>query len=342
MVGWWAGDGNANDITGNGRNGIPHGVAFPPGEVKQAFGLDGTDDFVEIPTKPELTPTPITVDAWIYVTGNTFYPSIIGKGNVGTSAESFALYLHTNGTTDGDGKASFLVNTLGLPLTRTTAGGPAGMPIAPGGWHFLAGTYDGTNVKVYVDGAPAGAAATVPSSTIHKTLDPLLIGKAERSTSPYPTSYFQGKIDEVELFNRALGASELKAIYDAKTAGKCKCQAKPVKGEGDVKDDDGHNSKMSMVAERECDDSGNTHFEDDSGKVMDGKPDAIMVSGNTAIVSGPGKLQDGTPVRYTTVLQGNQPLIGANLFSISWTTATGSVFHRSGALIDGYIVVPPQ
>jgi hypothetical protein len=54
-----------------------------------------------------------------------------------------------------------------------------------------------------------------------------------------------------------------------------------------------------------------------------------------------GKLLDGTPVYYTAVRMGNPPLIGAKLLSISWTTDAGSVFQRSGALMDE-IAVPPQ
>jgi len=54
-----------------------------------------------------------------------------------------------------------------------------------------------------------------------------------------------------------------------------------------------------------------------------------------------GTLGDGTPIHYTAVVLGNAPvIIGANHFAISWITATGSVFQTSGALIDGYIVVP--
>jgi len=52
-----------------------------------------------------------------------------------------------------------------------------------------------------------------------------------------------------------------------------------------------------------------------------------------------GTLRDGTPVQYTAVVLGNAPVIGANLFAISWITATASSCHTSGALLDGYIVV---
>jgi len=58
------------------------------------------------------------------------------------------------------------------------------------------------------------------------------------------------------------------------------------------------------------------------------------------MVSGLGNLLDRTPVYYTAVMVGNQPLIGMNLFSIAWTTPAGSFFHRSGAMINGFITVP--
>jgi len=112
-------------------------------------------------------------------------------------------------------------------------------------------------------------------------------------------------------------------------------------GEGDEVDDSGHKGHFDFEADHECQDSGEMNFEDDSGHKMNGKVSAVAVNGNTAVISGPGTLADGTPVQYTAIVTGNQPVIGANLFSISWITATGSVFQTSGALIDGYIAVHP-
>jgi hypothetical protein len=338
MIGWWPAEGNAKDITEHDHDGTLQGATFAPGEVGQAFSFDGTDDFVDVPNAPDLNiPSgKITVDAWIYPTAlGQFYPSILGKGNVGNFQESYALFLNPDNT------IGFLVNTDGTATGRGSVFGVT--PVLPNTWTLVAGTYDGTSVNVYVNG---GLDATAPhvGTTIYGTPNDLLIGKADRSTpnpSPYSDSYFNGRIDEAELFNQALSAADIANLYNAGNAGKCKCQEKPVDGEGDVKDNDGHKSKMSVRAERDCDDSGQTHFEDDSGKVMDGKVNSITIAGNTAIVSGPGNLSDGTPVQYTAVLLGNQPLIGLNLFSISWTTATGSVFQRSGALVNGFITVPP-
>lgn len=69
LVAWLPGDGNAQDITGNGNNGILEGnVTFPAGKVAQAFGLDGTTTDVKIPASQTLNvglSNGLTIDAWI-------------------------------------------------------------------------------------------------------------------------------------------------------------------------------------------------------------------------------------------------------------------------------------
>lgn len=214
MIGWWPGDGNANDITGNGHNGTFNGT-FGAGEVGPAFTFNGADVFVNVPNAASLNPAKITVDAWIYVTANTFFPSIIGKGNTGTYDESYHLFLYSEGSANG--RASFLVNTNGTSSGRAIA---EGQPIPYNGWHFLAGTYDGTTVKVYVDGSLAGM--TLHTGSIHFTNDDLLIGKVDRTASSYRDAYFSGSIDEAELYNRALSATEIFNIWNAGKYGTCK------------------------------------------------------------------------------------------------------------------------
>jgi len=123
----------------------------------------------------------------------------------------------------------------------------------------------------------------------------------------------------------------------------CKPEKDDVEGDGHENGSDGHEGEFHF-----CKSSSEMDFEerDSDGKIiakpMKGKMNAVTVSGNQAIIAGSGTLADGTPVNYTAVVLGNQPVIGANRFAISWITATGSVFQRSGALTDGYIVVKPQ
>jgi hypothetical protein len=116
------------------------------------------------------------------------------------------------------------------------------------------------------------------------------------------------------------------------------CSAKPdnVEGDGHEQGNDGHEGDFEF-----CRRSKEMKFEErDTGRKMKGSMDAVTLSGNQAIITGAGTLGDGTPVHYTAVVLGNAPVIGANHFAISWVTATGSLFQTSGALIDGYIVVP--
>jgi len=116
----------------------------------------------------------------------------------------------------------------------------------------------------------------------------------------------------------------------------CSAKKDDVEGDGHEQADDGHEGDFQF-----CRRSKEMKFEErDTGRKMKGSMDAVTLSGNQAIITGAGTLGDGTPVHYTAVVLGNAPVVGANHFAISWITATGSVFQTSGALIDGYIVVP--
>ena len=88
-----------------------------------------------------------------------------------------------------------------------------------GQWHHVAGTYDGSFVRLYVDSVEVGS-GTPTSITIGYRLSPdndLIIGQYTGTCRQYP---FKGDIDEVEIFDRALSASEIQRIFNAGSAGK--------------------------------------------------------------------------------------------------------------------------
>src|SRR6202035_495146 len=83
-----------------------------------------------------------------------------------------------------------------------------------GTWYHVAAVKSGLNISLYVNGALDGSgtlSAPVDSNTAH-----LFAG-----ANPSGASFFDGLIDEVELFNRALSAGEILGIFQADTAGKC-------------------------------------------------------------------------------------------------------------------------
>jgi hypothetical protein len=81
-----------------------------------------------------------------------------------------------------------------------------------GAWHHLAGTYDGVTVRLYVDGVEQGTGTPATSAINYALADnnTFRIGGYRSSCVDF---LFTGDIDEVQIFNRALTAQEIAAIY---------------------------------------------------------------------------------------------------------------------------------
>lgn len=104
--------------------------------------------------------------------------------------------------------------------------GDGGFPVAPGEWHHVAGVYDGSSIKLYVNGQLV-VDPIFQTGIITPMLETsfLTIGSEDgRTNEPHLIGqrYFHGLIDEVELYNRALSESDIQAIYNAGSVGKCK------------------------------------------------------------------------------------------------------------------------
>ena len=89
-------------------------------------------------------------------------------------------------------------------------------------WNFVAAVYDQSSGarRIYVNGAMV-AERTDPPITLTDSIADLAIGGHLASPTSLVTA-FPGLIDEVEIFNRALSASEIRSIFDAGSAGKSK------------------------------------------------------------------------------------------------------------------------
>ena len=203
MVSWWPGDGTTDDII-DGNNGTFHGTAsYATGEVGQAFSFDEFN-YVEVPDAANLDfepNAPITVDMWVYRTRDNGTMHMLGKrvGCTGNSGINYQM-----GFTGAQGL--FFGGNVGGVETHQD------LPLLT--WTHLAGTFDGSTIRFYINGELAG---TVDATSIGPTNDaPLRIGTSG------DCEHFVGLIDEIELFNRALSQEEIQSIVDAGTAGKCK------------------------------------------------------------------------------------------------------------------------
>jgi len=225
LVGWWPGEGNANDIIGTNNAMLVGGASFASGKVGQGFRLDGINSYVQIPDAAELKPTNVTVEAWVWLDPNVTNVGgeyIIFKRNSWTYLfEGYALV--KDHVDNGDGTYA---DRFGFIITRT--GNQVILHSATlaqrGVWYHVAGTYDGNQATLWVNGM-AEAAAT-PGFALDYGTRPVFLGTSGEP-APY-TGMLAGIIDEPSIYNRALTTNEIQAIYNASSAGKCSTLMVPV------------------------------------------------------------------------------------------------------------------
>ena len=204
LVSWWPGDGNANDIVGGNDGTLSGDATFAPGIVGQAFSFDGADDFVDIGdiVDFEITSTSsMSITGWVKTSANG--PAMVVT-KMGILSPDFGwLVMIASGVLRleiADNDDHVTIDTIAVNDDQ---------------WHHFALTHDGStgNVNLYVDSVLRGS-TTESFGAIDDGGMPLRIGMGSQGGNPFP-----GLIDEVAFFNRALSAAEIKAIYDAGSAG---------------------------------------------------------------------------------------------------------------------------
>ena len=222
LVSWWAAEGNCRDEIGTNNGTLENGAAFAAGFVGKAFSFNGINSYVKVPKAPSLdVEGQFTIDFWMKPTPSNSMTSLQGLvtsdfygisiGNPWYSGWGIIAYLST------DGGASFV---------HTSEGNGGGAVVSPGQWHHIAASYDGSELQLYVDGQPWGK-PVLHTGAISPMLGGsfLAIGSEDGRTSGgdgLRGRCFNGLIDEVDVFNRALSASEIQAIFAAGQDGKRK------------------------------------------------------------------------------------------------------------------------
>lgn len=164
------------------------------------------DDFVEAPTSGFPTgSSDRTLELWIR----------IDAGMVMTSEVFFAGY----GAFGSLGQTYHLGANYGTTLFFSNWGGVlSGPTLSTGEWHHVAVANIGGRLSLYLDGSVVNT-ATWPAESINTPAgSKLYIGKAGPADS---YRRLQGSVDEVSIYNRALSAQEILAIFNAGSAGKC-------------------------------------------------------------------------------------------------------------------------
>ena len=201
LVGYWRFDNNSAygennthfyDYSGMGNNGTCSGTSCPNyTEGKKQLGLefDGVDDYVSVPDSDSLDITDeITIETWIKLK-NTGKNYIVDKFHewglkVSDYKQTVTFFITDQSPADLVTTETFSLNT----------------------WTHIVATYDGTNRRIYFNGVEV--ISDTPSGSIGTSAGSLFIGNYGSGGFS-----FNGTIDEVRIYNRALSADEIKQRY---------------------------------------------------------------------------------------------------------------------------------
>jgi hypothetical protein len=188
---------NNNDGTINGATYTPDKAPIPGNDYSLAF--DG-NDYVQVPDSATLESANVTVAAWVKSTSPGAVGYVLAKGGSGCTAASYALY------TGGSGGLYFYI----FSGSSYKLSPNAGTSVWDGYWHHVAGTFDGSVVRLYVDGSEigSGASTTIAIGYDLPTTDDFFVGAYRGSCN----LHFNGLIDEVRMWDRALSADEIAAL----------------------------------------------------------------------------------------------------------------------------------
>ncbi len=200
LVSWWSGDGSARDIVGGNHGQLFFDATFAPAKVRKGFSFDGVGDVVFAPGARIDGLQQLTIDAW--VKHHSLPPGKI---------ERYVTLIGEKAVLRHDGEAGpaqlHFYMSFGGALYHIRVNDA----LRVGVFHHVAGTYDGSDMRLYLDGVEVG------SLTIAGQVD---FGGGVEFSSESETLH--GLLDEIEIFDRALDASEIRARFERCGANKCR------------------------------------------------------------------------------------------------------------------------
>jgi hypothetical protein len=199
MVSYWKFDDGEGTIVSDSfgtNDGTLKDGTWTEGLVGGALEFDGIDDYVEVLGTPSLSFQTMSIETWIFVDKTTIDRAILAK------RDGFYMYAPYSPSPSSPFGQAYLISINGKhrPYTWSKES------LTLGEWHQITGTYDGSQIKLYVDGALKEV--VLRPGSIDQNANPLLFG----AHSP-GRSHFDGLIDEIAVYNRALTSEEIQKHY---------------------------------------------------------------------------------------------------------------------------------
>jgi hypothetical protein len=218
LVAYYPFGGNANDASGNGNDAVFNNATLTIdrfGNPNSAYYFNGIDNYIQIPNAPGLNPSnQISICAFVKPMG--FYQgpchgnSVLMKGDGDYLPGNYLLRFDDNAYTYQNNCNTSVVDTI-----HQNFYGPSSQTSSPGytpyinkdQWYCLVYTNDGKTSKFYIDNVLINTQAVSAPSFINSY--DLFLGRLNNSSFPY---WFNGALDEVRIYNRAINDQEVAAL----------------------------------------------------------------------------------------------------------------------------------
>jgi hypothetical protein len=222
LIAYYPFDGDARDVTGNGYDGTVNGATLTTdrfGNPSSAYGFDGTDDYIDVTALESALEMQQegSISLWFKVDDLSegralFYFSHDEPESI-FGTRTFLLMI-------ADGKLRAMIRDSAIngsyPFFAWDVRGST--VVTEGEWHHVVITHDGTAPTLYLDNTEESLSyeKDYDRTTWLADIDPRLneAGIGRYSYSGYdPLNYFDGKIDDVRVFGRALSIDEVEALH---------------------------------------------------------------------------------------------------------------------------------
>jgi hypothetical protein len=221
LVAWFPFNADTKDYSGH-HNDVIYSTAQPVkgenGKINSAYKFDGVSSYMEVANSKSLNPAKITLFAFFktkgYYQGICHANRIINKGHNDADYGRYLLGYDDNYYYNYEGCFEPVIDSLQNPYGtygdgQATASGSTAFSkhILTNKWYTLTYTYNGTYSKLYLNGRLVSSTKASTNFTLNETN--LFFGRNEDSNYPY---YFNGVIDEIRIYNRALLSTEVQQL----------------------------------------------------------------------------------------------------------------------------------
>ena len=223
----------ATDTSGNGNHGALYGATWTTGKSGNGLSFNGTSDYVSI---PRTNNEDISIAAWFFKNANditepdTIFSAWKWHADI-QLREGFAVQF----SQIKPDRVHFILMTQDGSGNKTQKTVMKDLINSVGGWYHVVGTYDKATGKqrLYVNGQLAGT-QTHPAGN---TVVPLTSFSDMRIGRSGYKGYFNGTIDDVRLYNRALNSQEVQDLYNVFQANLLQVRYQPGEEYGSLKTD---------------------------------------------------------------------------------------------------------